>query len=83
MNRVSCQPRTALGVSGYDRDDSGHTIQLPTGTDMTKLLAAIIAALFAVATVAPVAYAADDTKTEKSDKKSDKKKKGDKEEAKK
>jgi hypothetical protein len=47
---------------------------------MTKLIAAIMAALFAVATVAPVVYAADDKKTEKSDKKS---KKGDKEEAKK
>jgi ribosomal protein L12E/L44/L45/RPP1/RPP2 len=58
-------------------------IQLPTGTDMPKLIAAIMAALFAFVTVAPVAYAADDKKTEKSSKKSDKKKKGEKEEAKK
>ena len=47
---------------------------------MTKLIAAIMAALFAVATVSPVAFAADDKKTT-SDKKPTKK--GDKEEAKK
>ena len=34
---------------------------------MTKLIAAIMAALFAVATVSPVAFAADDTKEQKKD----------------
>ncbi len=50
---------------------------------MTKLIAAIMAALFAVVTIAPVAYAADDKKTEKKADKKKTTKKGEKEEAKK
>jgi hypothetical protein len=40
---------------------------------MTKLIAAIMAALFAVATVSPVAFAAEEKKEQKKDSKKDKK----------
>lgn len=50
------------------------TFQLSPGTDMTKLIAAIMAALFAVATLSPVALAADQKKEQKKDSKKDSKK---------
>ena len=40
---------------------------------MTKLLSALLAGVFAIATVAPVAYAADDKKDAKKEQSADKK----------
>jgi uncharacterized membrane protein len=58
--------------------DSGHLSTNNSGIDMTKLIAAIMAALFAVATVSPAFAAADEKKTTADQKKAGKKKGDDK-----